>query len=226
MIAHIGIRFCFGKEAASDTEQTIEAEIPVLWSPGTEIYVKATDAANPAAYSFFPERGPDEPILVEVFPESLSLPYTQDFEGGDLLSLNWWSPCEGRDTFTLFRNTSNGNGEGASAYHPAGSSGIDEVRDWLISPPLDFSGGRWCDGWLVGRCALGSEDSSHSLWVSTDQRLPDAGTYVEVQTLDVPLNPAGEDIAMLISVIGLESPWCTWAGSGQERSLMNGISTT
>ena len=54
------------------------------------------------AYSFFPERGPDEPILLEVFPESLSLPYTQDFEGGDLLSLNWWSPCEGRDTFAFF----------------------------------------------------------------------------------------------------------------------------
>ena len=173
--------------SSSDTEQTIEAEIPVLWSPGTEIYVKATDAANPAAYRFFPERGPDEPISVEVFPESLSLPYTQDFEGGDLLSLNWWSPCEGRDTFAFFRNTSNGNGEGASAYHPAGSSGIDEVRDWLISPPLDFSGE---EGIMVGwweDVRSGSADSSHSLWISTDQRLPDAGTYVEVQTLDVPL---------------------------------------
>ena len=172
---------------SSDTEQSLELEIPVLWAPGTEIYVKATDAANPAAYRFYPERGPDEPILVSVYPESLSLPYTQDFEGGDLLSLNWWSPSEGRDSFAFFRNTSNGNNEGASAYHPAGNSGIEEVRDWLISPPIDFSQE---EGVMVGwweDVRSGSADSSHSLWVSTDQRLPDAGTYVEVQSLDVPL---------------------------------------
>ena len=31
-----------------------------------------------------------------------------------------------------------------------------------------------------------TEDSSHSLWISTDQRLPESGSYVEVQSLDVP----------------------------------------
>jgi len=170
----------------SAVSQDLALEIPVTWEPGTEVYIKATDAASPSASSFYPERGPDEPLLVTVFPESLPLPFTEDFEGGELLSLNWWSPSEGRDSFAFFRNASNGHNEGASAYHPAGSAGIDEVRDWLISPPLDFSGqtGVMVGWWEDVRSA--TEESSHTLWISTDQRLPELGTYIEVESLDVP----------------------------------------
>ena len=92
------------EDSNAEASQDLELEIPVTWAPGTEIYIKATDAASPSASSFYPERGPDEPLLVEVFPESLPLPFTEDFEGGELLSLNWWSPSEGRDSFAFFRN--------------------------------------------------------------------------------------------------------------------------
>ena len=170
---------------ASNTSEVLDLEVPFTWAPQTDIYIKAFDAASSPAYSIYPTMGAEEPLEILIYPQSLSLPFTEDFEGGDLLSLNWWTPSEGRDSFAFYRNMSNGNEGGASAYHPAGEQGIDEVRDWLISPPLDFSDQ---EGVMVGwweEVNGGSEDSIHQLFVSTDKRLPSDGTYVEVATLEI-----------------------------------------
>ena len=63
------------------------------------------------------------------------------------------------------------------------------------------------------------------LWVSTDQRLPDAGTYVEVQTLDVPLESGWRRYRYVDLSPWAGEPMVYLGWSGQEHSLMNGIST-
>ena len=57
------------------------------------------------------------------------------------------------------------------------------MGDWLISPPLNLS---TVDNAMVGwwERVSASEVSNHSLWISTGERLPEAGDYVQVSTLE------------------------------------------
>ncbi|MEC7985798.1 MAG: choice-of-anchor J domain-containing protein [Myxococcota bacterium] len=175
------------EQSTTDTARTLTTDLPEILSPGIEFYVKATDDASTPAYSLYPERGPEEPLHVSILPRSNPLPFHEDFENGtDLLTQDWWTPTDGRSSFAFFLSSGSSQSGDNSAYHSPGSPGIDPLSDWLISPPLDFSGQ---DGVMVGwwESVRGpTEESSHGLYISTGERLPESGDYVEVTTLELP----------------------------------------
>ena len=92
-------------------------------------------------------------------------------------------PSDGRDTFAFALSQSQSQSGQLSVFHPRGSSDVPEMGDWLISPPLNLS---TVDNAMVGwwERVSASEVSNHSLWISTGERLPEAGDYVQVSTLE------------------------------------------
>ena len=168
------------------------ATIDMVTLPGVEFYIKAEDLGSPIATALYPSGGPSAPMVVDVFPESRPLPFEESFEleAGEitLLDMDWWSPSETRDTFQWLLNESAGHTGTSSVYHLRGADGMPELRDWLISPPLDFSTeteimvGWWEFGLAVDLL------EEHSLWVSTGSRLPEDGDFELVEVLDVPIS--------------------------------------
>ena len=166
--------------------------IESLSVPGLELYIKAEDTGSPIATALYPVSGPSEPLVINVFPASQPLPFYEDFvrQEGELtlLDMDWWTPSETRDTYQWLLNESAGHTDASSVYHLRGSDGMPELRDWLISPPLDFSSetevmvGWWEYGLAVDALV------EHSLWVSTGSRLPDDGDFVQVEVLDTPVS--------------------------------------
>ena len=166
--------------------------IPVVTLPGVEFYFKAEDQGSPIATTLYPNNGPSNPLTVSAYPESRPLPFNESFELGEgqitLLDMDWWTPSETRDTFQWLLNESYSHTGQNSVYHLRGADGMPELRDWLISPPLDFSGqdsvmvGWWENGLAVDLI------EEHSLWVSTGSRLPDDGDFELVEILDAPIS--------------------------------------
>jgi hypothetical protein len=161
-------------------------------TPGVEFYFKAVDLGTPEAYAFYPEEGPNSPVSIEVSPVSRTLPFVESFELTEeqfyIRDLDWWTPSDGRNTFSFSLSSSNSNTGQYSAVHHRGSEGVDRLGDWLISPPLDFSSeeGVMVSWWEYG---LNVDDlDSHSLWISTGERLPEENDFVEVVSLDAPIS--------------------------------------
>jgi hypothetical protein len=175
---------------SADVSGTVEA----LSTPGLDFYFKATDLGSPAAISFHPAAGAEDPSFYPVSPKSLALPFEEGFEleegQGTLMDLDWWTPSDVRDTYAFGLTGTQANGGTYSVYHPQGSESAPELSDWLISPPLDFSGET---GVMVGWWEYGlsvTSESRHSLYVSLGSRLPDDGDFVEAGVIDL---PGGED---------------------------------
>ena len=165
----------------------LSGQVPSLREPGLEYYFSAVDQNG--AIALLPAKGPSDPFVVEVFPKTNALPFVEDFslEDGEysLLDLNWWTPCDKRDSFSFHHVASEGNENLGAAFHPRGYPNIPELRDWLISPPLDFSDPngamiRWSE-MFRGDVSL----SHHELYISTGKRLPEDGDYELVQMLEV-----------------------------------------
>jgi hypothetical protein len=160
--------------------------------PGLEFYFKAEDLGSPIATTLYPSNGPSQPLSLTVYPESRPLPFAESFELAEgqqtLRDIDWWTPSETRDTYQWLLNESHSHTGQNSVYHLRGSEGMPELRDWLISPPLDFSTedaimvGWWENGLAVDLL------EEHSLWVSTGSRLPDDGDFQRVEILDTPIS--------------------------------------
>ena len=161
-----------------------------LTDPGVELYIKAIDTLG--VYSIYPENGASEPLRLEVNPKALSLPFTESFEldSGEfsLRDLDWWTPSDARSTYKFDLNTSQAHSGMYSVRHPRGGEGVEDLRDWLISPPLDF---RVEAGVMVGWWEFGlnvDEMDKHKLWISTTGRLPEEGGFSSVEILDSPFS--------------------------------------
>ena len=124
-------------DTGNDVELDVTTSLTDLEVPGLDYYFKATDNGQPAAYRFFPERGPETPLNLMVSPQSLPLPFEADFEPSGsaltLLDMDWWTPSDSRDTFAFRMVNTTSNSGDHSVYHPSGSSS-SEISDWLISP--------------------------------------------------------------------------------------------
>ena len=178
-------------ESDETTNVTAVGELADLQAPGLEFYFKATDRGTPQALSFYPGLGPEEPLSIDVSPASLPLPFFEDFELQDdeanLIEIDWWTPSDARDTYAFDHTGAKAYSGDFSVYHPAGSATSQELSDWLISPPLDFSEqtGVMVSWWEASNNI--SENSVHGLYVSTGSRLPSDGDYVSVsEVLELP----------------------------------------
>ena len=155
--------------------------------PGIDFYFRATDSGNPIAYSIYPVDGAENPFTIPVNPVALPLPFEEDFElvegQSSLLDRDWWTPSDSRDTFAFALSQSQSQSGQLSVFHPRGSADVPEIGDWLISPPLNLS---TVDNAMVSwwERVSSAEVSNHSLWISTGERLPEDGDYVQVSTLE------------------------------------------
>ena len=171
----------------SESGDTFMSTIESVSVPGVDFYFRATDSGNPIAYSILPPNGAEAPYTVPVNPVALSLPFEEDFEleegQSSLLDRDWWTPSDARDTFAFALSQSQSQSGQLSVFHPRGSGDVPEMSDWLISPPLNLAS---VDNAMVGwwERVSASDVSNHSLWISTGERLPEDGDYVEVSTLE------------------------------------------
>ena len=194
MVYHRAIGSSYWEQTALENTEgdTWTASISSISLPGVEFYFKAEDKGSPIATSLYPSNGPSAPLSISVYPQSRPLPFDESFELTDgqitLLDIDWWTPSEGRDTFQWLLNESNAHTGQSSVYHLRGADGMPELRDWLISPPLDFSTeSAIMVGWWESGLAVELIEE-HSLWVSTGSRLPDDGDFQQVEILDAPVS--------------------------------------
>lgn len=166
-------------------------ELPRLNAPAVEYYLRATDL--PGAAAELPTEGDAGPFVRAVRPLSAGLPWTEGFEIGDgrssLFTMGWQTPSEGFNFYQFTLSTSRAAAGAASAFHARGSAEGDEMIDWLISPPLDFT---TLDQIMVTWAESGAATAnagSHGLYISTTSPDPAAFEPV-VEALPLPSESA------------------------------------
>ncbi|TNE89904.1 MAG: hypothetical protein EP330_10055 [Deltaproteobacteria bacterium] len=159
-------------------------------APGIEYFFRATDASQYAAVSLLPADGEDQPLTIEVLTQGATLPFVEDFEGtaSTLYDLGWTEHSDGFPGYT-FELTGSQARDTTAVQHGRGLEEIGEMDDWLVSPPLDFSGAtsaqvQWWEH------ATFTTSANHSLWASTGSPDPEDGDFVEVASL--PTSAEGE----------------------------------
>lgn len=166
-----------------------------VFAPGVEYYFKAKDASAAGAESYLPEEAASAPFLVEVRPVGAPLPFEEGFESesdeASLFQLDWWTPADGYDAYPWKLTGGEAHNGEQAALHARGNDGVSELRDWLISPALDFSGaeGVMVTWWELGRTSANTEE--HGLYISTGSRLPEDGDFVAVEA-ELPAPEEGE----------------------------------
>ncbi len=176
--------------------------------PGVEYYVRATDQVSPCtAESFAPADAPDSYGHFSTRLDLTVLPFyeTFDVEEGDcsdaeLDSLGWLVAYESfpqsihnwrfddRNPLSGACSASHSEGIPGGFWEcpPPDGEGNIVRKNWLISPPLDFSGKTSIAvRWFERQQDFGICSESHALYVSTDFPEPDVGTYTQVA--EVPL---------------------------------------
>ena len=123
-----------------DQDGTWVAEVNAS-APGFDYYLRATDRFG--AEGFLPEEGDREPYSVEVAELAKAIPFFEDFELApgetNLYSLGWVTYSEGFAFYNwILSSNQQASGE-SSVFHDRGAVEGDEMIDWLVSPPIDFS---------------------------------------------------------------------------------------
>ncbi len=190
---------------------------------GLEYYVRAQDASDLRVPSFLPEQGDDEPFLVPAVLDGENLPFEEDFEvtgAGGLYRLGWneWSEAFPGARWDI--GTSRVHTGESAASHSRGADGTGEIRDWLISPALDFSTLDNVElSWFES--ADYADLGNHELWISADSADPATGTWELLSALPV----APEDEWVRSSVFDLSawagdtSVWVAWVYQGEQADL-------
>ena len=206
-----GFSFTFMSNEGTGSEDIYVGNIPasIVQDPGVNFYVRATDRVVPCTgESFSPAAAPDEWYSFTTRLDVELLPFYSNFEfdgsaciDSNIESLGWTVAFESfpqsiHNWRTDDRNPLSGS---CSASHsegipggfwecpPPDGEGTIVRKNWLISPPLDFSGKdliavRWFERHLdSGICA-----EAHQLYVSTTFPDPDLGEYTLIA--DLPLS--------------------------------------
>jgi len=190
----LGFAFTFMSNEGTGDPSIYVADIPasVVDSPAVQYYVRATDVVGDGCQeeSFFPESGADGPSSFTVALDQFSLPYTEHFdsagdcdtEGNELDDIGWTvsiqSFPQGIHAWRLdARSPLSGN---CSASHsegipggywdcpPPDGTGTIVRKNWLISPPLDFTSKTdIAVRWFEKHIAAASCAEVHQLYVST-----------------------------------------------------------
>ena len=178
-----------------EDNQAWSGTIEDLTEPGVDYYFKATDL-DTSAVSYLPESGASSPFSVVVLPNSLTLPFIEDFEPEEdettLYQMDWWTPSDAFDAYTWELSYLDAYSGESSAHHTQSIESVGEVVDWLVSPALDFT--EQADGVMVTWMESGSSVSNmetHGLYISTDSRNPADDTYEAVEA-ELPAPESGE----------------------------------
>ncbi len=159
----------------------------VVTAQGVDYYLRAVDAGSPRGEASSPEAAPEEyhHFGVEVVGESL--PFIEDWEGGTLAELGWEVVVEGFPDYDWELSDQQQLSGDFSAMHGEGINDIPALRDWLISPVLEFDGEtevavNWYE---FGQFT--SDTQLHALYVSMGSRDPADGDFQLVAELSAPV---------------------------------------
>lgn len=204
----LGFSFTFMSNEGTGDPSIYVADIPasVVDSPSVNYYVRATDVVGGGCQeeSFYPESGEDGPASFSVALDQFSLPYTERFdsvgdcdtEGNELDDMGWsvsiQSFPQGIHAWRLdARSPLSGN---CSASHsegipggywdcpPPDGTGTIVRKNWLISPPLDFTSKTdIAVRWFEKHVSAASCAEVHQLYISTGSPDPVAEQFELVE---------------------------------------------
>jgi len=208
-----GFAFTFMNNEDTGAEDLFVGTIPasVVQDPAVDYYVRATDRVVPCTgEAFEPAAAPEEWHSFTTRLDLSGLPFYAEFEfdgisclDGDLEDLGWavayqsfpqgihnWRPDD-RNPLTGDCSVSHSEGIPGGFWEcpPPDGEGNIVRQNWLISPPLDFSGKdqvavRWFERHVEsGICA-----ESHGLYVSTTFPDPEVGEYQLISEVPIPGN--------------------------------------
>ncbi|MEE2828643.1 MAG: hypothetical protein VX498_05620 [Myxococcota bacterium] len=209
----VGFSFTFMSNDTTGDETVYVAEIPasIVDDPGVDYYVRATDSATSGcqAESFAPADGEDAPFHFTTSLDVVPIPFTENFdpggdcesEGYELDDIGWEVSIQSfpqgihawrlDDRSPLSGNCSASHSEGIPGGFwecpPPDGNGTIVRQNWLISPPLDFSGkSEIAVRWFERRVQAAPCAELHQVYISTSSPNPAAGAY-ELVEADVPL---------------------------------------
>ena len=190
-------------------------------SPGFQYYLRATDRFG--AEGFLPEDADAGPWEVTVQPQAKELPFTEDFEldpgETSLYSLGWTTVSEGFAVYSWQLSTSRASSGAQSAFHGRGAVDADTMKDWLISPPINFEGLEQIQVTWRESGASTAAMGTHGLYASTrsaDPSVPDAFVAIEA-SLPAPVEDefARSAVIDLSDYAGERLVWLSWLYEGE-----------
>lgn len=127
-------------ESATPGEYVGHVEPAVVTAAGVDYYIEAIDTDDPAIAATSPLDAPAQHHTFDVKAVGHSLPFVEDWEGGDLDELGWSHHDEGAEGYPWELGDEFAHSGTFAASHSDGTFGAGKFQDWLISPPLEFDG--------------------------------------------------------------------------------------
>ncbi len=188
--------------------------------PGVQYYLRGEDQSEFKTASYLPEAGQQGPFVVEVPTRGEPLPYYEDFADAtgplSLYALGWTEHSGAFAGYPWGLSDTRFSTPPFAVRHRAGVSGLPEIDDWLISPPIDLGGMSeiqvtWRE-W-GSRVAL----ANHALWLSAGSADPEDGAFVLVTALDAPQEGAWtpSQVVDLSAWAGEPLVYLAWRYQGQ-----------
>ncbi len=158
----------------------------VVTAQGVDYYLRAVDGGVPRGEATSPEDAPDgfHHFGVEVVGESL--PFVEDWEGGTLAELGWEVVNDGFPDYDWEVTDQQALSSDNSVMHGEGINDIAGLKDWLISPVLEFDGeSEVAVHW--GEYGMFTADTQvHQLYLSMGSPDPSSGDFQLVSDLPAP----------------------------------------
>jgi len=158
----------------------------VVTSDGVDYYIRAVDAGVPRAEETAPSGAPENFHHFSVAVLGESLPFFEDWEAGSLGGLGWTVVVDGFPDYEWEQTDTAALSGDNSVMHKEGINEISALKDWLISPPLEFDGEtdmvvNWWEAVVYG-----GDVQVHQLWVSMGSPDPEDGDFQLVADLTAP----------------------------------------
>ena len=158
----------------------------VVTADGVDYYLRAVDAGVPRAEDTAPSVAPDNFHHFSVAVLGQTLPFFEDWEGSSLGGLGWTVVVDGFPDYEWEQTDTDALSGDSSVMHKEGINEISALKDWLISPPLEFDGEtdmvvNWWESALYG-----VDIQVHQLWVSMGSPDPEDGDFQLVADLTGP----------------------------------------
>lgn len=188
-------------------------------APGFDYYLRATDRFG--AEGFLPAEADTGPWTVEVRPSAKTLPFSEDFEldagQTNLYSLGWVTYSEGFANYVWQLSTNRSVSGAQSVFHGRGAVEADTMRDWLVSPPIDFTALSQVQVTWQESGAATADMGIHGLYVSTTGGDPTVHTFEPVEaTLPAPTEDGFSRSAVIDLTAYTDAPlvWIAWLYEG------------
>ncbi len=157
----------------------------VVTADGVDYYLRAVDSGVPRAEATSPEGAPESFHHFDVDVLGEGLPFSEDWEGGTLGALGWSVVVDGFGDYEWERTDTESLSGDYCVMHKEGINDIAALKDWLISPPLEFDGTTDVAASWWELVLYGGDAQVHQIYVSMGSPDPEDGDFELVADLPV-----------------------------------------